>query len=249
MKLVNENSLAATLDAVNEARLFGRLVPRDDRRRAAKWIARRQGRPGAYRGVMFAPTDAERQQGIALFTGEKVVSGGGAAHILGQEACRALILLDVPMPVVNDALERATEGIAAVLNKAAAGVRWQRAPGEFCCARCTCALWRHLAVGGLEQIDPAKWLDAGMGSLKAHRSDNGRWRRFPFYYTLLALSELAHPKARAELRYARPACKRVLDRQKPSAIGERRRALLEKVLGDSGAPIAIDIVDMRTKRV
>ena len=246
MKLVNENSLAATLDAIGEAEFSRRMIPRDERRRAARWIAQRQGRPGAYRGVMFAPTDADRKQGLVLFTGEKVTSRGGAAHVLGQEACRALILLGVSMPVVNDALERATEGIAEVMDQVAQGKWWQ---GEFCCARCTCALWRHLAVGGLEQIGPAKWLDAGLKTLQADRGENGRWRRFPFYYTLLALSELDHPAARVELRYARPACKRVLDRQKPNAIGQRRRALLEKVLGDSEAPIAIDIVDMRTKCV
>lgn len=54
MKVLNTRSLAATVDAVNEAFFLGRPLSKSDRRRAAEWIAGQQGEPGSYAG-MFAP--------------------------------------------------------------------------------------------------------------------------------------------------------------------------------------------------
>jgi hypothetical protein len=225
MNTTRPNSLAATLDAVNEAFFYGRRLSKSQREDAAEWIAGRQGKPGAYAG-MFAPTAVDMKDSLVLFTGERVVTGGGARHILGEEACRALILLDVRQAAVRDALEQASRGMMGRLVKAREGEH-----GIYCCGRCSVALWRHLAVGGLAEADPERWLRVGIGLLKSHRDGRGRWRRFPYYYTLLALSEIALPTATAEMRYAAPSCERYLKRR--AARGkhaQRRRDLSELIL-------------------
>ena len=56
MKLLNTDSLAATVDAVNEAFFLGKKIPSNQRDAVAAWIAARQGIKGSYAG-MFAPRD------------------------------------------------------------------------------------------------------------------------------------------------------------------------------------------------
>ncbi len=225
MSLVHPNSLSATLDAVNEEFFFNRTIPRKEREQVALWIAARQGKPGAYAG-MFAPTAEEMRTSIRLFTGEQAASSAAARHILGEEACRALILLKVSQGEVRAALERASEGMAQRLTSSR-----DAAAGMYCCARCTVALWRHLAVGGLAAVDREQWLAAGMRTLKAHRNDDGRWRTFPFFWTLLALSEIAARGAQAELHYAAEPCERYLARARGTdRFARRRRTLVERVL-------------------
>ena len=223
MGLVNPRSLGATLDAVNDAFFNGRSLSKSQRAEAAKWIAGRQGLPGSYSG-MFAPTGRDFSEGVRFFTGERLPSRAGTAHVLGEEACRALILLDVPLAGVRDALERATDGIM----KRVAKVNGAQC-GTYCCGKCTVAYWRHLAVGGLDE--PGRRLAAGMKVLKSRRDGEGKWRIFPFYYTLLALSETDLPSARKELRYAAAVCERVLKRSpKGDKYDARRRTLLKRVL-------------------
>lgn len=93
MELLNQLSLAVTLDRVNEALFMAERIPRREAQRVARWLAARQGKPRSY-AEMFAPTDRDFAEGIRLFTGERISTGAGTAHILGEEACRALLLLD-----------------------------------------------------------------------------------------------------------------------------------------------------------
>jgi hypothetical protein len=55
------------------------------------------------------------------------------------------------------------------------------------------------------------------------RDGEQRWRRFPFWYTVLALSEMDAAEARWELKYAAPALERAATRAVPSAVYGRRR--------------------------
>jgi hypothetical protein len=50
-----------------------------------------------------------------------------------------------------------------------------------------------------------------------------QWRRFPFWYTVLALSEMSNPDATAELKYAAPELERVARGGAPSSPYARRR--------------------------
>ena len=221
MKVLNARSLAATVDAVNEAHFLGRSIPRADRQRAAEWIAARQGLPGSYAGL-FAPTKRDFE-GIRLFTGERIATGAGVAHILGEEACRALILLGCPTAGARKALAAACANMARRLG------RGDRRNGTYCCGKCSAALWRNLTVGGLTEQE--RMLRAGLRTLKKLRDGNGRWRVFPFYYTLSAVSEIDLPAARAERRYAAPTCERLLKRKPTGDRYDRRRRMVgERIL-------------------
>jgi hypothetical protein len=232
VELINRQSLAETLDAIDEALFFGRPLPKPQRAEAARWIASRQGLPGSYCG-MFAPTARDFRKGIRLFTGERFATRAGSAHVLGEEACRALILLGAPGKEVRRALAAAGAGIAARLagseqREASAGRPFL---GKYCCGKCSVALWRHLAAGGLKAVRPRSWLAAGVKGLKASRDGRGRWKGYPFHYTLLALSEMPLPAAAAEMRYAAPALERALRRAaRDGKYARRRRALAERIL-------------------
>lgn len=225
MKTVQTNSLAATLDRLNEIFFRARLFPANERKRVASWIASRQGAEGSYRG-MFAPTPLDYRRGIRLFTGERVVSGAAIGHILGEEASRALLLLDGKSALAREALRRANNGMIKAL---ATCETPNRPRGFYCCGTCTAAMWRHLAAGGLNQ--PRKRLTHGLTVLRKYRDGTGKWRRFPFYYTLFALSEIEDRQALDEMRYAAPLCERYLKRSRAKGkIAARRRALMKRVL-------------------
>jgi hypothetical protein len=198
MKLINHNKLTSTIDAVNEAFFLKRSLSKSDKNQIAKWIASRQGMPGAYAN-MFAPTKKDFQNGLVLFTGEKISSRVGVSHILGQESSRALLLLNVKSGGVKLALEKANAGFLEWMKK-----YLMPKEGTYCCATCSCALWRHLSAGGLENGE--RILAAGIRTLKSLRDGKGRWKRFPFYYTLLILNEIEFPAARKEMQYSARAC-------------------------------------------
>ena len=120
MKVLNSRSLARTVDAVNDALFFGRRIPKNEVRRVAKWMAERRGLPGSYAG-MFAPMPRDFSHGIKLFTGERISSGAATGHILGEEACRALLLLDADVQVAGEALALASRSMDKRLGQSEAG--------------------------------------------------------------------------------------------------------------------------------
>jgi len=197
MKVVHPMSLGQIIDAINEAFFYKRSLPKNEREKAAQWIANRQGKSGAY-GSMFAPTAKEFRQGIKVFTGERIE--------------------------VDHALQAASQGMLKFLYRARDKKR-----GFYCCGACTSALWRHLAVGGLDHAQER--LRRGMRVLRMNRDGTGRWKSFPFYYTLLALSEIDLPTAIEEMRYAARVCERLLKRSpQEGKISQRRRSLIERIL-------------------
>lgn len=218
MHSVYRASLSRTVDAINAAHFDGRAISMVDRRRAARWIAGRQGLPGAYGGT-FAGFPSERSKGIVLFTGERVASAS-ARHILGEEASRVLRQLRVRDATVTRALEAADAGLMRCLERAALDPR-ERNPGLFCCGKCSVGLWRNLLAGGLDRHDER--LRRGALHLRLVRDGDHQWRKFPFWYTVLALSEMDSAAARAELKYAAPALERAASRAVPPGVFARRR--------------------------
>ena len=216
--LIDKASLSQTIDAVNAALFDGRTLAATERGRAARWIAARQGLPGSYGGT-FAGFPSERSNGIVLFTGERIASAS-ARHILGEEAARALRLLRVRDRMVTRALDAADEGVTRFLARAAEDPRRQN-PGLFCCGKCSVGLWRNLLSGGLGRREER--LRRGASHLRSVRDGEHGWRKFPFWYTVLALNEMDIDAAKAELKYAAPALERAAARPVPSAIYARRR--------------------------
>ncbi|MGC4088138.1 MAG: hypothetical protein QM756_09605 [Polyangiaceae bacterium] len=226
-KLIHSSSLSQTIDTINEHTFDGRALPSTERVSVAKWLAERQGLAGAY-AETFAGFPRERREGILVFTGERITSAS-ARHILGEETCRALRSLRVRDAQVRAALERADEGMQSCLARAALDPRNQN-PGKFCCGKCSVSMWRNLLSGGLDRHEER--LEMGVtGFLRAHRSTGAKWRVFPFWYTVLALSEMKLRAARAELEFVAPTLERAAKRRVPSDVyGIRRRALASRAL-------------------
>jgi hypothetical protein len=140
-----------------------------------------------------------------------------ARNILTAEAARALLLFGRG----EDIVERTNRWLLGQCFAGACTV------GE--CAHSTAGLMRYLATGGLAESE--KRLGAHIAVLSQHRDGQGRWRRFPFYYTLLALSETVLPTAVEEMRYAALTCERLLRRSpKDGLFASRQRGVVERVL-------------------
>ncbi len=229
--LVHPDSMGDTLNAINTVLFYDLPISQEKRQEVACWVAGRQGLPHSYAG-MFAPTAYDLSFGALTFTGEPVVSSAGAAHMLSEEACRILFLLDAPdLPEVALALKSARRALLRRLRESQPEGIWA---GVYCCPTCSVALWRHLGASGDD--DDARRLENGMYDLKRRRDGKGRWRQYPFYYTLLALSELNLPAAWQELEYALPAVERALrriEKTDPTAETElerRRRITMGRIL-------------------
>lgn len=223
MKILYKNSLAKTIDAVNEFLFFGKTIPRKEKIEVCDWIADRQGMQGSY-ASMFAPTDYDFNNGIRVFTGERVTSGAGTGHILGEETCRVLRLLKSPCKNVKDALRHASNSMRRRLMESG---RFQKS-AVFCCGLCTVSLWRNIAANGF--ILNRQYLKKSLKTFRKYRDGEGRWRSFPFYYTLLSLSEIGSRDAWSELRYAGLVIERLVTRQGSCKYGKRRKVLMKRIL-------------------
>ena len=231
-KLLYPDSLVQTLDAVNEALFAGRAIPQAQRRQVVAFLASRmlgtedRMHNGSYRG-MPAPTPKDFRTGGKLFTGESVGSSAGLACKFGFEACRAMVLLDGGKKTLGAVLETT----AWMEENQKTYARLGRPMGTYCCTSCSGALWRLAAIGGVPKAD--RLLADAMKTLSANRSGKGRWGHWPFYYTLLALSECDVPAARKELQYAAPRCEQLVTRlDDRSQYSVRRKRLMERVLAE-----------------
>lgn len=132
-------------------------------------------------------------------------------------------LLDVRDRAVTKALEAADEGMMRCLARAADHPRGGN-PGLFCCGKCSVGLWRNILSGGLDRREER--LERGVAYLRLMRVGDRGWRRFPFWYTGLALGDMDVPGARRELKYAAPAFELTARRAAPSSPYVRRRQAL-----------------------
>lgn len=229
-------SLAQTVDVVNEADFFKRPISATEREDIAAFIVERHNAPGTY-ARLFGLFPEERAQGIRLFTGERVTNAA-ARHIAGEEACRALLLLDTKSPAARRALAEATQDMLTRLGPAdAEGARpddgqvhwlWPYRGGTYCCGACSVSLWRHLTAGGLD--DQERRLARGLKCLTTCRKGDGTWRVFPYWYTLSAIVEVPLDHATHELRYAAKRCEAALKCEGADTYALRRQELARRVL-------------------
>ncbi len=224
--LIQPTSVSQTIDAVNAELFAQRKLPTRERETVGKWLATRQGLPGAYAGT-FAGFDTEKTKGIVVFTGERITSAS-ARHILGEETCRTLRLLDVRDRTAQAALARADEALANRLWQAERDPSSDK-PGTYCCGKCTVGLWRNLSAGGLDHQEER--LRQGVKYLRSRRDGEGEWRAFPYWFTVLALSEMDFKEAKSELAYARSTLEQTVARApRRTTYAERRHELARRTL-------------------
>lgn len=218
MSILDPDSLVNTVDNLNERLLRGEAIDPVDGLEAARWIASLQGLKGCYR-EMFAPTPADFERGITVFTGEKLTHAS-ARHIMGEEAARAVWLLGRQDSSVRASYDRATVWMHHIPAESP--------DGTFCCGRCTDAFWRHFLAADFEKKEA--FLLKGLQTLRNYRLGDGTWSRFPFFYTIYTLLEVDLKPAHAELEYARANMERYLKRSAQGVVAERRQLILEKAL-------------------
>lgn len=216
--IIDPTSMVKTVDNINEMFLYGKKINHEDGVEVSHWIIAQQGKKGAYRN-MFAPTPSDFEQGIRVFTGERLVSAS-ARHIMGQEAARVSWLLNSTDPLVVEAYNRATSWMPETAD-------FQQS-GTFCCARCSLAFWRNYKVGNFLNKDAL--ITKGLQALTDNRLGDGTWRRFPFYYAVYTLMDLNLDAAQAELKYARPAMEKFMKKTRLNAYSQRRTAIFQKAL-------------------
>ena len=216
--ILNTDSLAQTLWNLEEARRADEASDSCEVVEALDWVASRQGLRGSYRGVLFAPTTCDRQEGLIVPTGENnSPSGAAVQHVLGEEAARTLIKWGRVSGYDYEAVWSAIGSRFGFTNYGTI----EEAGGKFCCARCSVAWWRALEAGR-----PAGWetiLNNGIKLLTESRAGGPRWKRYPFYYTVLVLTELPLDSAHKELRAVGSAVERAAARQATSTPEDRVR--------------------------
>ena len=198
--------------------LAGDTITPEEGLEAARWIVSRQWDKGSYRG-MPAPTPEDFEQGIRVFTGEKLLSAS-ARHIMGQEAARAAWLLGRTDPAVRSAYDQATGWMHETSD-------FQQ-KGTFCCGRCTLAFWRHTWVGDFDNKEAN--IVKGLHLMNGMRIGDGKWRSLPFFYAVYTLSEIELEPARAELRYAIPVMERYIRHPRQDDYSKRRVTIFTTVL-------------------
>jgi hypothetical protein len=199
-RILISDSLQETLWRLEEVRYGFRSKSDASISEALDWVLSRQGLPTAYRNRFFAPTERDFQQGLRLPTGEQIRTRAALMHILGEEALRATIIWGRRS---SSTVKEALQGFDQIHEAA-------HSNGRYCCYNCTIAFLRTLTV--VKPTDWNKTLTNGLSEIRKARTDNGRWKGYPFYYTLLMLSELKLPNAHDELKHARKAAEKLLSK-------------------------------------
>ncbi|MFW9916754.1 MAG: hypothetical protein ACFFGZ_14205 [Candidatus Thorarchaeota archaeon] len=217
--MIDPHSLAKTLDAINESFFYDQQVSASQIEETAKWLCKRQYRTGPKVGL-FAPTAVDYREGVRLFTGEKLNTKLATDNILSQETARALLLFELSSEEVQKAIVQANQRMFRSCYAT-----------EYCalgeCRHSSIGFMRYLAVG--QPNGHQQRLQRYIAILRRRRDGKGRWKGFPFYYTLLALSEIGLQAAIDEIQYAVPACERSLKHAaKNERFAPRRQDIIQK---------------------
>lgn len=159
-----------------------------------------------YVGEPLLHENLDLSQKNRLVTGEKLTTKLAVKNIKAVQKARLLSSLNNPR----------TED----LNKLLLLDDWITAQcfAEFCavgeCRHSSIAYLRYL--GTFDDESTKSKVDSFVQILSEHRDDKGRWKGFPFYYTLLVLKDLKTEAAKKEVEYTAPACQRALKRLKES---------------------------------
>jgi hypothetical protein len=220
MSLIHPVSLIDTVDACSAEFFSGKTSKRSLCKDLAAMLISRQVVSGSNSGF-FLPYAAEPRNETRLFTGETLRTQLASQHLPLIEITRLLRLL-------------AVEDDASIRSIQLAEQRMRRmCYSSFCssgeCRALTIAYMRYLAVQGSDQS--AERLSQFLETLKTHRDGKGSWRGFPYFYTLLMLSEISLSSATSELDYSRPSLEKLARQSKPDgSYTKRRQTIIDSIL-------------------
>ena len=184
-----------------------------------RWILAHQNRN---KGFIFYPTQADRENDIRLFSGEKPKTKFLADNAVELETLRILALIQPEALEVQQVLQKANERLFRLCF--ANGCT----QGE--CAHASIAFMRYLTAYDVEGSSDK--LGQTLEVLKQKRSGDSKWHGFPFFFTLLWLIELPYSFAYNELSYAHDYCKQLLVKKQPAReqIDLVKEMILQKAL-------------------
>ncbi len=171
------------------------LPPSAEQEKLVRFILEHQN---PLQGFTFHPTTGEQETGLALVTGEPAHTRLLRFHAFELETLRLLALLKPVDPQVQDILLLADERLVKLCFS------------KVCITgECKVASIAHLRYRNTR--NPDETLNRmGLSKLRQHRLDSGRWKGFPFFFTLLWLLELPPELSAAELQHTQPAIARAL---------------------------------------
>lgn len=217
MEIWEKSGLAQMINDISIVLIEGRVFTDQEKAKIAALICDHTNPVGEF---TFYPTQGERLKGFQLVTGEKVKTQLLANNTLELETLRILTILkpqDVQLLHLHEKANRRLPNLC-FYNICTTGE----------CAATSIVFLRYLTA--LSQIDHAEKIGLGLGALYQTRDGNGTWKKFPFFYTLLWLTELSISKANSELTYTLPAVKRLIKRYENAndEIGHLRSIILHK---------------------
>ncbi len=221
--IIHPTSLSATLDATAEAVFYQNNLSNSLRHEITSQIISRQCQTGVNTGF-FLLYAAESEAKVKLFSGEQLNTNLARNHIPMIEAVRILKLLTFDSHAVTHAIELANH-------------RMEKMCYSTFCAKgeCKALTTAYLRVLSLDRSgNSASRIITHLTNLTIHRDGKGRWGGFPFFYTLLMLSEIDDPLAIQELKYAAPYCEKQLSQNWDThPFSKRRQDIIAKSLARS----------------
>lgn len=234
MNITDEGNLYKTITNAAMFLFNGSSYTPSENMLLTRWILAHQNR---YKGFIFYPTQADRENGIRLFSGEKPKTKFLANNLVELETLRTLALIQPEAPEVQQVLQKA--------NKRLFRVCFANGCTQGECAHASLAFMRYLTVYNVN--GSTNKFGQTLEVLKQKRSDEGKWHGFPFFFTLLWLTELPYSFAYDELSYAHDHCKRLL--VKKQLPREQIDLVKEKILQKAVATIQKNSVCKATAHV
>jgi hypothetical protein len=219
MMIMHPTSLSDTLDFAAEAIFYQKSIHPPLRDELTALILSRQIQSGSNAGY-FIPYASELRSQSRLFTGETMHTEFANRNLLLIESVKLLALLTLDDPVVNRSIRISDQRMNTLCYS------------QFCskgeCKALTIAYMRYLAVSIAG--DASVWLDQFLTQLVGYRDGKGKWHGFPFFYTLLMLSETDRPLAADELEYAAPTFERLSRQVWPNdRYSKRCQSIVNKI--------------------
>jgi hypothetical protein len=223
MNIIHPSSLVATLNSAADALFYQKSIPTSLRKNYASLLVSHQVQSGSHSGFFLLLED-ETTSESRLFTGERIYSKFARQHIQLIEATRLLNLLAMDNSTVAKSVQIADERMNAMCYS------------KFCikgeCKAITIVYMRYLASSS--QDNSVRRINSLLRQLAGHRDGKGKWKGFPYFYTLLMLSEVNDPLATHELQYATPAFpKQPVSTASSDDFSRRRQEILNLVLSRS----------------
>jgi len=192
-----------------------------DFEQVVEFIAGQQILYGHNAGVFVESRNVSSPQ-TQLYTGERLQTHLAMKNILTIESIRALVLSGSSSDIAQSSIALAD------------GWLERQCFSDFCtvgeCRYSSIAFIRYLNVLG-----KTDHLENMVSKLSKFRDGKGGWKGFPYFFTLLALSEIESPIADNELNYTLPFTEQRLKRSRPDEpYRSRREEILSRVLSRFG---------------